>query len=350
MRWDELFADLEAQLEDAAGGRAGRGGGRPDPAGDRQAGAGRPGSGRGRARGRAAAARGRAGRACPRRRASGCWSPRRRARGPGAVAAVVSGGLRACPGAPGSGGRVFARLGLGSALRGIARDRCRSVWLTDGSVVTGTVDRVGADFVEVAEHGAGEPRGVVRSRGVRTVPFAALALVRSGALTRCRRYLRLGPARRRPGSSSACRTGGSLTKSRVSVVHPRDVVLELARLDPPLAAAADLDRGQVAAPRPGRRPARRRCSGPRRRRRAGGSAVRSRDGQPQYACGASGCAAVVHRARRLWTPRPAAARPGVRQDDRRVVRPRTSQGDRVRPARRRRARGCPGPAGSTRGC
>lgn len=98
------------------------------------------------------------------------------------LTAVVSlGGLRAWSGAPGSAGRVFARLGLGHALRGIARDRVPvQVWLVDGSVVAGTLDRVGADFVEVSEHGAGEVRRRGAVTGVRTVPFGALALVRSG--------------------------------------------------------------------------------------------------------------------------------------------------------------------------
>ena len=90
-------------------------------------------------------------------------------------------GLRAWSGTPGSAGQVFARLGLGHALRGIARDRLPvQLWLTDGSVVCGTVDRVGADFLEVTEHGTGEPRRRGDVTGVRTVPFAALAMVRSG--------------------------------------------------------------------------------------------------------------------------------------------------------------------------
>ena len=84
---------------------------------------------------------------------------------------------------PGEGGQVFARLGLGSALRGIARDRLPvQVVLTDGSVLAGTLDRVGSDFVELTEHGEVRRRGEVT--GVRTVPFAALALLRSGALIR----------------------------------------------------------------------------------------------------------------------------------------------------------------------
>lgn len=80
---------------------------------------------------------------------------------------------------PAVGQRV--RLGLGVALRAIARDRLPVVvHLTGGGTVEGTLERVGADFVEVTEHPAGEVRPR-RSGGVRTVPFAALALVRSRA-------------------------------------------------------------------------------------------------------------------------------------------------------------------------
>ena len=98
------------------------------------------------------------------------------------VAAVLSaGGLGARSRAPGQEGRVFARLGLGSALRAIARDRVQVViGLLDGSAVTGTVDRVGSDFVEMAEHGPGEPRRPSEVSGMRAVPFAAIAVVRSG--------------------------------------------------------------------------------------------------------------------------------------------------------------------------
>jgi hypothetical protein len=52
------------------------------------------------------------------------------------------------------------------------------VVLTDGSVLAGTLDRVGSDFVELTEHGESRRRGEVT--GVRTVPFVALALLRSG--------------------------------------------------------------------------------------------------------------------------------------------------------------------------
>lgn len=97
---------------------------------------------------------------------------------PTAAVLSVSGlGLRSA--APGSAGRVFERLGLASALRALARDRAPVLaWLRDGGTVSGTIDRVGSDFVELRAHGAGE----VALRGeplpVRTVPLAALAVVR----------------------------------------------------------------------------------------------------------------------------------------------------------------------------
>jgi hypothetical protein len=75
---------------------------------------------------------------------------------------------------------VLARLGLGSALRAIARDRLQvTVVLIDGSTLPGTVDRVGADFLEMAEHAPGEPRRRGDVSGMRTVAFAAVAVVRS---------------------------------------------------------------------------------------------------------------------------------------------------------------------------
>lgn len=78
-------------------------------------------------------------------------------------------------------GQVFARLGLAAALRAIARDRAAvSVGLVDGSVLTGTLDRVGVDFAEVSIHGAGEAPRRSEVSGVRLLPFSALALVRSG--------------------------------------------------------------------------------------------------------------------------------------------------------------------------
>jgi hypothetical protein len=97
------------------------------------------------------------------------------------LAAVLSvDGLPAVSGEPGSEGAVGARLDLGYALRGLARDRAAvAITLRDGGTVTGTVDRVGADFVELAEHDAGEPRrrdSVIR---VRTLPTAGISVLRS---------------------------------------------------------------------------------------------------------------------------------------------------------------------------
>ncbi|HEU0132644.1 MAG TPA: hypothetical protein VFQ85_16795 [Mycobacteriales bacterium] len=97
-----------------------------------------------------------------------------------ARAVLGIGGLGAASTEPGTGGAARARLTLGYAVRALARARTPvAVTLLDGSALHGTLDRVGADFAELAEHPAGEARrpGLVRS--VRTVPFAAIAAVRS---------------------------------------------------------------------------------------------------------------------------------------------------------------------------
>lgn len=81
--------------------------------------------------------------------------------------------------APGSTGPLRRRLGLGHALRGIARDRSPVLaTLRDGTALTGTLDRVGADFVELAEHPLDELRRAERVSAVLAVPFAALAVLR----------------------------------------------------------------------------------------------------------------------------------------------------------------------------
>lgn len=79
---------------------------------------------------------------------------------------------------PGSEGRVAERFRIGAVLRGVARDRAAvRVLLRDGDAYHGTVDRVGADFLELAEHDPGEPRRPGAVRRIRLVPFAALAAV-----------------------------------------------------------------------------------------------------------------------------------------------------------------------------
>ena len=77
-------------------------------------------------------------------------------------------------------GAVRARLDLRWALRGLARDRAAvQVVLDDGSILTGTVDRVGADYVELAEHAPGELRRADAVQGVRAVVVPAIAVIRT---------------------------------------------------------------------------------------------------------------------------------------------------------------------------
>lgn len=73
-------------------------------------------------------------------------------------------------------GRVYAAVDLRRMLRATATERSTvRLTLLDGSVLTGTLDRVGSDFVELAEHAAGEVRRVGAVRAVRTVPLAGIA-------------------------------------------------------------------------------------------------------------------------------------------------------------------------------
>lgn len=96
-----------------------------------------------------------------------------------AVAAVRTvGGLDRGTAVPDT-GEVARRLDLRWAVRGLARDRSPvQVLLDDGGVLTGTVDRVGADFLELAEHPADQPRRMAAVHGVRAVALDAVAAVR----------------------------------------------------------------------------------------------------------------------------------------------------------------------------
>lgn len=73
---------------------------------------------------------------------------------------------------------VVRRLGLTSALRSLARQRVTvRLVLTGGSELTGTIDRVLADHLDLAEHPGDSARRRDAVRVVRAVRLAALATV-----------------------------------------------------------------------------------------------------------------------------------------------------------------------------
>jgi hypothetical protein len=78
---------------------------------------------------------------------------------------------------------VRQRLGLASSLRALSRDRASlTVLVARGpaeSVLHGVIDRVGHDFLDLALTQAGEDRRAANVRQAATIPFAALAGLRS---------------------------------------------------------------------------------------------------------------------------------------------------------------------------
>lgn len=69
-------------------------------------------------------------------------------------------------------------LGLRQVLRGLSRDRALvQLRDTDGISTTGTIDRVGADHLDIGAHPADLPRRGPAVHSVVTVPYAALVLV-----------------------------------------------------------------------------------------------------------------------------------------------------------------------------
>ncbi|TWD82185.1 hypothetical protein FB561_3313 [Kribbella amoyensis] len=78
-------------------------------------------------------------------------------------------------------GAIAAKLGLAYLLRGIARDRSPVTLFCaghNGHPITGTIDRVGADFLELAEHPLDAPRRRSEVQNVRLVPTQALSALR----------------------------------------------------------------------------------------------------------------------------------------------------------------------------
>jgi hypothetical protein len=78
-------------------------------------------------------------------------------------------------------GELARRIGLGVVLRGLAVRRVPvRLMLSGGGVLTGTIDRVGADHLDLAEHAPDVPRRSVAVVGVRLVPFPAVMAVYLG--------------------------------------------------------------------------------------------------------------------------------------------------------------------------
>lgn len=71
------------------------------------------------------------------------------------------------------------RFGVGVALRAIARDRAPvAIHDVSGGLATGTIDKVGADHLDLAEHPADTMRRTTSLTGHRVVPFTAIGVVR----------------------------------------------------------------------------------------------------------------------------------------------------------------------------
>ena len=85
-------------------------------------------------------------------------------------------------------GGIDLRLDLRFVLRGLARDRAPVAVVVRGgggdpvglhTESTGTIDRIGADFLELAVHAPWEPRRAASVRTVVLVPLVAVVLVRA---------------------------------------------------------------------------------------------------------------------------------------------------------------------------
>ncbi|MBI5161645.1 MAG: hypothetical protein HY996_09575 [Micrococcales bacterium] len=75
-------------------------------------------------------------------------------------------------------GDLGARLGLALVLRDLCRRRAAVDLVCGWAVLHGTLDRVGRDHVDLAEHDPGVARREVAVRRIRLVPFAQLLSIR----------------------------------------------------------------------------------------------------------------------------------------------------------------------------
>ncbi len=78
----------------------------------------------------------------------------------------------------GPAGAVAKRFPFGAALRAVSRDRAGVVVVdADGQRATGTIDSVGVDLLDLAEHPLDLPRRTEHLVGLRTIPFVAIGAV-----------------------------------------------------------------------------------------------------------------------------------------------------------------------------
>jgi hypothetical protein len=75
-------------------------------------------------------------------------------------------------------GSLAARLGLPFVLRDLCRRRSALHVRTRHELFHGTIDRVGRDHLDLAEHEPGVPRRERAVRAVRLVPVAEVVLLR----------------------------------------------------------------------------------------------------------------------------------------------------------------------------
>lgn len=85
---------------------------------------------------------------------------------------------------PTSESRLAERVTFGFALRDLARRRAGvTLGAAAGRALTGTIDRVGADHLDLALHDTDSPRRSAAVSGFRILPFSAVAWVRVSATT-----------------------------------------------------------------------------------------------------------------------------------------------------------------------